>query len=133
MGPGFPLRTLSRALRCAQAGDTLVLQAGTYAGDTGVVTQPGLTLRGLGAGATLAAQGRHAEGKAILVVRAPGVRLENLEFRGARVPSGNGAGIRFEAGSLWLDRRRLLDHEMGLLHGSPPELQLAGDERAFGE
>ena len=104
MGPGFPLQTLSQALRAAQAGDTLVLQAGTYAGDTGVVSQPGLTLRGLGAGATLAAQGRHAEGKAILVVRAPGVRVENLEFRGARVPSGNDSATLSTA---TIDRLRL--------------------------
>jgi len=133
VGPDFPLRTLSQALRSAQAGDTLVLQAGTYAGDTGVVTQPGLTLRGLGAGATLAAQGRHAEGKAILVVRAPGVRMENLEFRGARVPSGNGAGIRFEAGSLWLDRCRFFDNEMGLLSAGRPEMQLVVHDCDFGE
>lgn len=133
MGPGGPLRTLAQALRRAVAGDTITLQAGIYAGDVGVVTQPGLTLRGVGAGATLLAEGRHAEGKAILVVRAQGVRIENVEFRGARVPTGNGAGIRFESGALTLDRCRFFDNEMGLLSGGRADMQLVVRHCEFGD
>jgi len=133
VGPDLPLRTLAQALRRAGAGDTLTLQAGTYAGDVGVITQPGLTLRGLGTGATLQAEGRHAEGKAILIVRAPGARIENLEFRGARVPAGNGAGIRFEAGTLALERCRFLDNEMGLLSASGSDMHLDVQSCEFGD
>jgi hypothetical protein len=46
----------------------------------------------------LLAAGHSAEDKAILVVRNGEVRIENIEFRGTRVPDGNGAGIRFERG-----------------------------------
>ncbi len=133
VGPGYPLRTLGQALRRAVAGDTITLQDGTYAGDVGVINQPGLTLRGLGVRATLQAEGRHAEGKAILVVRAPGVRIENLEMRGARVPAGNGAGIRFESGSLTLERCRFFDNEMGLLSAGRPDMHLVVRHCEFGD
>ena len=133
IGPDLPLRTLTQALRQAGEGDTLMLQAGTYAGDVGTITQPGLTLRGMHAGATLVAEGSHAEGKAILVVRAPGVCIENIEFRGARVPTGNGAGIRFESGTLTLDRCRFLDNEMGLLSAGRPDMHLVVRRCTFGD
>lgn len=128
-----PPDTLPKALARARPGETVTLAAGLYAGQVGVVTQPGLTLRSPGAGAVLQADGRHAEGKGLLVVRAAGVHIENLEFRGARVPSGNGAGIRFEAGTLTLDRCRFIDNEMGLLSAGRPEMQLVVRDCSFGD
>ena len=77
---------LATALVRGQASTTVQLAPGDHYGAAAVVTQPGLTLRSPGPGAVLHADGAHAEGKAILVVRAPGVRIENIEFRGARVP-----------------------------------------------
>jgi hypothetical protein len=111
----------------------VTLAPGLYAGQVGVIDQPGLTLTSPGPGAVLDADGRHTEGKAILVVRAPGVRIENLEFRGARVPAGNGAGIRFEAGTLTLDRCRFFDNEMGLLSAGRPDMQLVVRHCDFGD
>lgn len=124
---------LAGALRRARAGDTIVLPPGVHAGAVGIVTQPGLRITSPGPGAVLRADGRHAEGKAILVVRAPGVRIENLEFRGARVPAGNGAGIRFESGSLVLDRCRFADNEMGVLTAGRPDMTLAVTHCHFGD
>jgi hypothetical protein len=133
VGPGERWHTLSDATKAAGSGDTIELQPGTYAGDVAVVTQPRLTLRGLGAGAVLQADGRHAEGKATLVVRGGDVTIENLEFRGSRVPVGNGAGIRFEAGALTLLNCRFLDNEMGLLSAGRPEMRLFVDGCQFGD
>ena len=65
----------------------------------------------------LIADGKHAEGKAILVVRDGDITIENLEFRGARVPDGNGAGIRFEMGKLTVRGCAFFDNENGLLDG----------------
>ncbi|MBI3155040.1 MAG: hypothetical protein HYZ20_06500 [Burkholderiales bacterium] len=124
---------LAAALRAAGPGGTIVLAPGSYAGDVGIVTQPGLTITSPGPGAVLRADGRHAEGKAILVVRAPDVRIENLEFRAARVPAGNGAGIRFESGSLVLDRCRFVDNEMGVLTAGRPDMALAVYHCHFGD
>lgn len=123
VGPQEPLRTLAQALRHASDGDTIALQPGTYRGDVSAVEQRGLLIRGLGPGALLLADGRHAEGKAILVTR-DSVVLENLEFRGCRAPSGNGAGVRFERGQLELRRCRFHDNEIGLLSNNDAEMTL---------
>jgi hypothetical protein len=132
-GPGERWRTLAEAVKAAGDGDTIALQPGTYPGDVAVITQPRLTIRGLGSGARLLAEVRHAEGKAILVVRGGDVTIENLAFSGCRVPSGNGAGIRFEAGRLALQRCRFVDNEMGLLSGRGADMQLLVDDCDFGD
>ena len=124
---------IASVLRAARPGQTVVVPPGDYFGALGVVDQPGVTLTSPGPGAVLHADGRDTEGKAILVVRAPGVRIENIEFRGARVPDGNGAGIRFEAGTLTLDRCRFFDNEMGLLSAGRPDMQLVVRHCDFGD
>jgi hypothetical protein len=91
-----------------------------------------ITIRGLGAGAVLEAAGRHAMGKGILVVRGE-VTVENIEFRGARVPDGNGAGIRFDHGHLRVRRCRFIDNEMGLLTGNQPATQLEIEDSVFAD
>lgn len=131
VGRDRTLSTLAAALRSAVDGDVIELDPGDYRGDVGVAQQAGLTIRGLGGGAVLHADSRHAEGKAILVVRGD-VTVENLEFRGARVPDGNGAGIRFERGRLVLRRCRFFDNEMGLLTAGDPRMMLEVDGCQFG-
>src|SRR5262249_22530291 len=98
VGPHEPLKTLAAAVAQAQPGDTIKLRAGEYDDDFAVIDKP-LTIIGVGGVARLRAQGHIANGKAILIVRAP-VTVENLEFAGATVEDHNGAGIRFEAGTL---------------------------------
>lgn len=132
VGAGGDHATLAQALRVARDGDTIALQPGTYRGDVGVVTQRALTIRGVGARPVLAADGRHAEGKAILVVRHGDVVLENLEFRGARVPDRNGAGIRLEHGQLTVRRCAFIDNEMGILTGNRAGTALTVEDSEFG-
>lgn len=123
VGPDERFRSLQDAVRAAASGDVIELLPGEYRGDVAVAALPRLTIRGLGSGAVLHADGQHAEGKAILVVRGD-VVVENLEFRGARVPAGNGAGIRFEGGRLALRRCRFFDNEMGLLTANGADMAL---------
>ncbi len=129
VGPAERFRTLHDALRAAGTGDVIEVQPGEYHGDVAVAEVPRLAIRGLGAGAVFHADGQHAEGKAMLVVRGD-VMLENLEFRGARVPAGNGAGIRFERGRLAVRRCRFFDNEMGILtsNGADMALDVVGCE-----
>ena len=119
------------AVHAASSGDVIEVQPGEYHGDVAVAALPKLTIRGLGSGAVFHADGRHAEGKAILVVRGD-VVIENLEFRGARVPNGNGAGIRFERGRLAVRRCRFFDNEMGILTANEADMELDVVDCEFG-
>jgi hypothetical protein len=119
-----PGESLARVLASARAGDTVELLAGEHRAQAGVITQDGLVLRARGGVAQLHADGAHAEGKALLVVRAQGVRVEGIHFHGARVPDRNGAGIRFERGSLTVRDCAFADHEMGLLTSNHAEAEL---------
>src|SRR5947209_5947522 len=98
VGPHEPLKTVAAAVAEAQPGDTIKLRAGDYTDDFAVIDKP-LTITSVGGVAKLQALGHIANGKAILIVRAP-LTVENLEFSGATVEDHNGAGIRFEAGTL---------------------------------
>ena len=59
-----------------------------------------LTIRGVGERPVMMADGASADDKAIWVIADGEFDIENIEFRGARVADGNGAGIRFEHGTL---------------------------------
>jgi hypothetical protein len=106
------------ALRLAGDGDTIEVLPGSYPGDVAVITQRRLTIVGIGERPVFIADGRHAEGKAIWVVRDGDIRIENIAFRGARVPDRNGAGIRFERGRLQLQRCTFVDNQNGVLTGN---------------
>ncbi len=125
--------TLADALRLARDGDIVLVPAGEYRGDVAVVHQKQLTIRGLDPRPVLIADGRHAEGKAILVVRDGDIEIENIEFRGARVPDGNGAGIRFEKGRLRVRACAFVDNETGLLTANFEDAELIVENSEFAQ
>lgn len=127
-----PGESLAAALRQARDGDTLELLPGVHRAQAGVIEQSRLVLRGLG-GALLQADGAHAEGKALLVVRGGDVHVEGLTFRGVRVRDGNGAGIRFERGRLVLRDCGFFDNQMGLLAGNDGRAELDIEGCRFGD
>jgi hypothetical protein len=57
------------------------------------------------------------EGKAALVLRGRGARVQGLTFQNMRVPDGNGAGIRLEKGNLDVVETLFRDSEEGILSG----------------
>ena len=132
VGHGERYASLASALDACRDGDRIDVRAGTYRGDVGVLHAQGVTIRGLGPGAVFEAAGRHALGKGILVVKGDAT-VENLEFRGARVPDGNGAGIRFDHGRLLVRRCRFVDNEMGLLGSDRPDAELRLVDCVFGD
>ncbi|QID18518.1 hypothetical protein G3580_13295 [Nitrogeniibacter mangrovi] len=133
VGPNGPIKHIRDAARIARDGDIIDIAPGIYRGDVAVWTQRHLRIRGLGPGVVLEAAGRSAEGKAIWVVRGGTIVIENIEFRGARVPDGNGAGIRFERGDLRIRRCRFLDNENGILTGNTPTARLRVEDSVFGQ
>jgi hypothetical protein len=81
------------------------------------------------------AGGRSAEDKAIWVIRRGDFDIANIDFIGTRVSDGNGAGIRFEGGSLRISHCLFWDNQMGLLTSDAPAadstLNIANSEFAY--
>lgn len=132
VGPGEAVTRIADAARLARDGDTVLIKPGTYRGDVAVWLQQDLEIRGIGARPVLLADGQVAEGKGIWVLRSGRFRISNIEFRGARAPAGNGAGIRFERGTLDLADCVFEDNQMGILTGNEADSALRIASSLFG-
>lgn len=129
VGPTRDIKTIAAAAVKAQDGDTVEIDAGEYLGDVAVWKQDRLTIRGVGGKAQLLAAGQSAEKKAIWVVRGGSVTIENIVFKGAKVPDKNGAGIRFEKGHLRIKNCAFFDNENGILTaGGDSTLEIENSE-----
>ncbi len=71
------------------------------------------------------------EGKAALVLRGAGARVDGLVFQNMRVPDGNGAGIRLEASDLDVLNSLFRASEQGILSADDPEATLTIDRSTF--
>ena len=130
-----PGQSLAQAVQQAADGDVIELLTGVHRGQVAVLVQRRLTVRGTAGGSrpVLLADGQSAEGKAIIVVRGGSVQIENLEFRGARVPDHNGAGIRLDRGQLWVRNCAFFDNQNGILAGNVDDAELSVENSAFGQ
>lgn len=133
VGSGEKIATIGEAARLAKDGEVIEIRPGAYRGQPAVWTQDKLLIRGAGERPVMIADGRSAEDKAIWVVRGGRVRIENIEFRGARVTDGNGAGIRFEKGSLVVSRCAFLDNQNGILTANFGDAELRVEDSEFGQ
>ena len=131
VGKQQTIHTLAEAARLAKDGDTVEVDAGDYIADVAVWTQKNLTLRAVGGRARLIAYGAAAEGKGIWVVRANGFSVEGFDFTGATTAEHNGAGIRFEKGSLSVRDCHFFNNENGILTSNSPELTLRIENSEF--
>ncbi|GAA0738132.1 right-handed parallel beta-helix repeat-containing protein [Sphingomonas japonica] len=71
------------------------------------------------------------EGKAVLVLRGQGSKVDGLIFSNIRVPDGNGAGIRMEQGNLVVSNAMFLDSQSGILAGADPASSIEIDHSSF--
>lgn len=131
VGATGDVRTIAEAASLARDGDIVEVEAGTYRRDVAVWLQRALTIKAVGGRVRLLADGAHAEGKAIWVIRNGEFTIEGFDFVGARVPDGNGAGIRFERGRLTVRDSRFIDNQMGLLTGNHADSQLTIERCEF--
>lgn len=76
-------------------------------------------------------EGTMCEGKAALVLRGRGARVEGIVFRNMRVPDGNGAGIRIEQGNLVVSETMFMDGQCGILSASDPSATITVDHSTF--
>ena len=131
VGPERELRTPSAAAAVAGDGDTVLIDAATYAGDVATWTQDDLTLRGVGGRAHLRADGVSAQGKAIWVIAGDRTTVDRIELSGATVPDGNGAGIRQEGTDLTITRSWFHHNQDGLLTGADPDSDIVISRSRF--
>ncbi|HSW05371.1 hypothetical protein [Aquabacterium sp.] len=127
-GPSF-----AQAVKQARDGDTIEVLPGDYRGDVTAIDQRKLSIRGRGQRPVFLADGRHAEGKAIWIIRDGDITIENIEFRGARVPDRNGAGLRFEKGRLTVRHCAFFDNENGILTANFADAELRVEDSVFGQ
>jgi len=132
VGPQGQPYSLREALVQARDGDVIELMPGEYAEHAATLPARRLTLRGLGSTRpVLHGRGGIAEGKAIWVVKGGEITVENLEFRGARAPDRNGAGLRLESGRLIVRRSAFFDNENGVLTVNDQQSELRIEDSIF--
>ncbi len=119
VGTGKSYVSPCAAIGAAGPGDTIEVDAGTYAGDSCYLKVDGLTVRGIGGRAKLDMTGQAIAGKkGIFVVGGNNITLEHLEFTGAAISDddgANGAGIRMEGKTLVVRDCFFHDNQNGIL------------------
>lgn len=117
VGPQRSITLPSDALKQASDGDVIAIDAGEYF-DCLRIRGDGITIEGQGTGAVLTDS--TCGGKAIIIAEGDRIVLRNLTLQRARVPDGNGAGIRAEGPALTVDRVRFLNDQGGIIAGDLP-------------
>ena len=107
----------------------MLIEAGEYY-DCAIWTASDLTI--IGADPNVTITDTTCQGKALFVVRGDRSTVRNLTLARARVPDGNGAGIRLEGQGLTLERVRFVNNQVGLLAGalgSDAEVRISNSSR----
>ena len=122
-GPGQEFNLPSQAIAAAREGDTVLIEPGTYY-DCATWVVDAVTIAGRAPGVVLS--DTTCAAKAILVIRGNDAIVRDLTLARARVPDGNGAGIRLEGQSLLLERVQFVNNEVGVLSGvgGPGEIRI---------
>ena len=117
----------SAAIAAAKAGDVVSIQPGEYF-DCAMVHTGNLTIQGVGDPTKVSMTDKACAGKGILVIDGDGDTVRNLTLTRARVPDGNGAGIRNEAPNLTVDHVMFVNNQNGILStpGQPGTLRVMG-------
>ena len=132
VGSGKTYTLPSQAAVVAQDGDTIEIDAGVYSRDAATWKASNLTIRGVSGRARLEASGvSDPAGKAIWVIQGTNTTVENIEFSGAVVPDGNGAGIRQEGNHLTVRNCFFRDNQMGILTSPNPDSEILIESSEF--
>ncbi len=123
--------TPSAASLEARSGDIVEIKEGNYPGDVAVWRANDIVICGEGRGASIDANGKAAEGKGIWVIKGDRVRVENIQFKGAKVSDGNGAGIRAEGLDLTVRHCLFERNENGILAGASPNSTITVEYSMF--
>jgi hypothetical protein len=131
VGIGKQFSTIPAAINAAQSGDTIQVDAGTYANQYAHITKD-LTLTGVGGRVEMTSTGLIPNGKGILITDA-NVTINNFDFSGAKVADHNGAGIRDQSGNLTLNNDGFFNNEMGVMTGNSGRGSVTVNNSEFGD
>ena len=123
VGAGHSFATPSAAVAAAGAGDRILVYPGQYF-DCAVLSANGMTIQGVGDAASVVLTDKTCQGKALLIVTGSDITIANLTLTRARVPDGNGAGIRAEGGKLTVDGVHFVNDQDGILTNANPQMTL---------
>jgi hypothetical protein len=121
VGPGRTYTVPSKVIGLVADGDSVAIDAATYAGDVGEWTKNNLVIYCPNGRAVLNANGQISEQKGIWVVSGNNTSIEGVEFYGAAISvanGNNGAGIRMQGTGLTLRNCYFHDNQDGILTGA---------------
>jgi hypothetical protein len=130
VGTGEEYATIQAAVAAASDGDTIDVNAGTYAVADLKISED-LTFVAVGGTVDIvppATTSKYNVGKGLFIVgtetSTPNVTIEGFSFSGAKSTSANGAGIRYQSGNLTLDDDSFSNNQDGIL--APPFIDGTG-------
>ena len=121
VGAGEEYATIAAAVAASQDGDVLDVVAGTYTNDFAEIRTQ-ITLTAIGGRVTMKATEDLPNEKGILITDT-NIGITGFTFEGAHIPNsqgGNGAGIRYQGGSLTLTDCYFHNNQEGLLGNPDP-------------
>jgi hypothetical protein len=118
VGADQELKMPSAAAAIARADDKIIIDPGEYF-DCAIWRANGLTIEGKGDGVVIT--DKACAGKALFVIDGDDITIRNITFTRARVPDGNGAGIRAEGVNLRIEHSRFINNENGVLANPSPK------------
>ena len=116
VGPGKEFAAPSNAATAARDGDRVLIQAGEYF-DCATWSANNLVVEGVGAADKVVITDKACGGKALFITAGTDITIRNLTLTRARVPDGNGAGIRGEGKDLTVEGVRFVNNQNGILAG----------------
>jgi hypothetical protein len=114
VGPDKPFKQPSEAATAAADGDHILIAPGEYF-DCAVWRANKLVIEGTGRPEDTVITDKTCNGKGLFLTEGEGITIRNLTLTRARVPDGNGAGIRMETGNLTVEHVRFVNNQNGIL------------------
>ena len=114
VGPDKPLKQPSDAAATATDGDHIVIAPGEYF-DCAVWRASKLVIEGSGKPEDTVITDKTCQGKGLFLTDGEDITIRNLTLTRARVPDGNGAGLRMEANNLTVEHVRFVNNQNGIL------------------
>ena len=126
-------QTISAAIAAAHSGDTINVDAGTYTNDFPQTINKSLTLQSLGGTVKLVANTPPPNGKGIIDEGGSGVNvtIQGFDISGATDGDNNGAGIRYEGGTLTLNNDTIHNNQDGILSNIDPNGSITINNSTF--